>query len=157
MIRRPPRSPLFPSTPLFRSRRVGWKYDARRAVAATEVDGPTVLGNRVPLIILGGDRHGEGLSGRHGRGGLTVARSEEHTSELQSRSDLVCRLLLEKKKKKIEILMLSDNSMIRHPYSVAQGVEAKSTNTNEHGHAALIWTVNAAIQNARVNEHIAQQ
>src|SRR2546427_10993241 len=74
MIRRPPRSTLFPYTTLFRSlrdsggnnERVGFVYD-KRAVA---------------------------FSG-------FAARSEEHTSELQSQSNLVCRLLLEKKKKKL--------------------------------------------------------
>src|SRR5215204_6618580 len=72
MIRRPPRSTLFPYTTLFRS------TTARRAVPAP---GPSPGGH---------DR------GPHPHGG----RSEEHTSELQSHSDLVCRLLLEKKKKK---------------------------------------------------------
>src|SRR2546427_6533763 len=82
MIRRPPRSTLFPYTTLFRSplqplarHRVG--NDARDA------------GRRRPLArrVLEGE-------------GVVEARSEEHTSELQSQSNLVCRLLLEKKKKK---------------------------------------------------------
>src|SRR5438034_2683224 len=83
MIRRPPRSTLFPYTTLFRSaRRRGRRCQRRRVVprAASEPDralrGRSILGVR--------DCH---------------ARSEEHTSELQSHSDLVCRLLLEKKKK----------------------------------------------------------
>src|SRR5260221_3549902 len=77
MIRRPPRSTLFPYTTLFRSggRRVGGHF-------------------RRPA-----QRHGHG--GREGNGLLPV-RSEEHTSELQSHSDLVCRLLLEKKKRAAE-------------------------------------------------------
>src|SRR2546430_5710459 len=75
MIRRPPRSTLFPYTTLFRS-------DALDALAG-EAPGP-----RDP-----GDAHRPRLDrGEH-------ARSEEHTSELQSQSNLVCRLLLEKKKK----------------------------------------------------------
>src|SRR5438309_9251854 len=77
MIRRPPRSTLFPYTTLFRSDR-----GERRA---------QVLGER-------GDPRAE-----HARQGLARAhrqRSEEHTSELQSQFHLVCRLLLEKKKKK---------------------------------------------------------
>src|SRR2546421_2403518 len=81
MIRRPPRSTLFPYTTLFRSRRApgpGW----RRVRGALGPCG-RVLGRREPA------------PGRGDRG-----RSEEHTSELQSRSDLVCRLLLEKKKKR---------------------------------------------------------
>src|SRR2546421_3149323 len=79
MIRRPPRSTLFPYTTLFRSRERGARdQPGRRDVV--------------------GDRDGRG-----GGGGGELRqpeRSEEHTSELQSRSDLVCRLLLEKKKKR---------------------------------------------------------
>src|SRR3712207_7191554 len=92
MIRRPPRSTLFPYTTLFRSRR----QDLRRAVAlGAEGEGlapllENALGAAVPeqrgLAQLGGER-------RAGQ-----ARSEEHTSELQSRQYIVCRLLLEKKK-----------------------------------------------------------
>src|SRR2546422_2829278 len=87
MIRRPPRSTLFPYTTLFRSR----------------------LGQRQHLVGLlcphDGDDAGVGEqrndlgSGTHKRN-PNVERSEEHTSELQSRLHLVCRLLLEKKKKK---------------------------------------------------------
>src|SRR5438874_7850743 len=82
MIRRPPRSTLFPYTTLFRSGGEGGVADAEvierdphaeRAQLAERIDG--------------------------GRAGLKN-RSEEHTSELQSRRDLVCRLLLEKKKKR---------------------------------------------------------
>src|SRR5438874_8066353 len=73
MIRRPPRSTLFPYTTLFRS-------DADPAIGS----GP----NRISLVDQIIDFRPAGLD-----------RSEEHTSELQSRRDLVCRLLLEKKKK----------------------------------------------------------
>src|SRR3712207_7037202 len=89
MIRRPPRSTLFPYTTLFRS-----DAEHRRARADDGVQGHNrlvrVLG-RQPLheVDLGGDAEG-GAAGR----------SEEHTSELQSRQYLVCRLLLEKKKLK---------------------------------------------------------
>src|SRR2546428_10255180 len=76
MIRRPPRSTLFPYTTLFRSH--GVEVEAREAAPVHRGNGPAVTGH-----------------------GWTIARSEEHTSELQSRSDLVCRLLLEKKKKRI--------------------------------------------------------
>src|SRR5688572_32191680 len=76
MIRRPPRSTLFPYTTLFRSRL------ERRA--------PELARRRV--AIAGLLRHGP-----------AEHRSEEHTSELQSQSNLVCRLLLEKKKKKQNI------------------------------------------------------
>src|SRR5437762_7938986 len=87
MIRRPPRSTLFPYTTLFRS--------ARGAIG---VDG-ACLGERA----LTRDR-GERIEGPVALGdapqGLFHHRSEEHTSELQSPMYLVCRLLLEKKKKK---------------------------------------------------------
>src|SRR5436190_16811379 len=66
MMRRPPRSTLFPYTTLFRSHHDGWEDVARAYASVSEL--------------------------------LFVVRSEEHTSELQSHSDLVCRLLLEKKK-----------------------------------------------------------
>src|SRR2546421_6536514 len=87
MIRRPPRSTLFPYTTLFRS-----THDARHDA---DPDAPDLdLLPAGPFLPDGGGRDGQRL-------GLAVAfRSEEHTSELQSRSDLVCRLLLEKKKKK---------------------------------------------------------
>src|SRR5260221_10549929 len=78
MIRRPPRSTLFPYTTLFRSR----SYRATAAAGGIE-----------PLATA--DRDAFRTDGRHLVGAL---RSEEHTSELQSHSDLVCRLLLEKKK-----------------------------------------------------------
>src|SRR2546427_3718297 len=94
MIRRPPRSTLFPYTTLFRSRRrCGLRagYGRRR------------LGQDLPTELPGGRRSPQcqfftsevtlpGLKPR--------SRSEEHTSELQSQSNLVCRLLLEKKKQK---------------------------------------------------------
>src|SRR5206468_12632180 len=97
MLPRPPRSTLFPYTTLFRSgdvrlgrRRIRDSGNRRDAGSRAEGDigGPHVgaaRGMKVPV------------NPRH------QARSEEHTSELQSRSDLVCRLLLEKKKKKIKL------------------------------------------------------
>src|SRR5437588_2883714 len=75
MIRRPPRSTLFPYTTLFRSR----SPSSRSAT---------------------GHRATRCFGGRFARSSRCPSRSEEHTSELQSHSDLVCRLLLEKKKKK---------------------------------------------------------
>src|SRR3712207_8353094 len=93
MIRRPPRSTLFPYTTLFRSELAcllgGQRLDGRSELAG--VPGVDLLGD-VPgeRVALPGVT-GEGLAGRAGR-------SEEHTSELQSRQYLVCRLLLEKKK-----------------------------------------------------------
>src|SRR2546421_8649263 len=82
MIRRPPRSTLFPYTTLFRSpsRSLRLRRSRRHEVAPPQFRGAT--------------------QGRAGVDRRSALRSEEHTSELQSRSDLVCRLLLEKKKKK---------------------------------------------------------
>src|SRR5438132_7933182 len=74
MIRRPPRSTLFPYTTLFRSPGAAWFLKV------------------TPWHQVGGNRVQPCLGG--------AGRSEEHTSELQSHSDLVCRLLLEKKKQK---------------------------------------------------------
>src|SRR5690349_22072420 len=79
MIRRPPRSTLFPYTTLFRSPRV---VERQREHPLQPRHAP------LAPAPVGGQHH------------LGVGRSEEHTSELQSRRDLVCRLLLEKKKKK---------------------------------------------------------
>src|SRR3712207_8571923 len=88
MIRRPPRSTLFPYTTLFRSeQRVHRAVDRHRRVDAAEVG--VLLGQLEPLLELD-----ERQAVRR------VARSEEHTSELQSRQYLVCRLLLEKKTQK---------------------------------------------------------
>src|SRR2546421_6459552 len=102
MIRRPPRSTLFPYTTLFRSVLV--VLGGKTVVASA---GPAVLGYAGRVALLAGlavSQIGEFsfVLAREGRGmGLvSETRSEEHTSELQSRSDLVCRLLLEKKKKK---------------------------------------------------------
>src|SRR3712207_8740748 len=89
MIRRPPRSTLFPYTTLFRSPvRLGPRAHLRR------VDR---LGRRERDARPGGARRGSRLHPVLARG---APRSEEHTSELQSRQYLVCRLLLEKKKNK---------------------------------------------------------
>src|SRR5438270_6765429 len=93
MIRRPPRSTLFPYTTLFRS----------------------LAPVGVPLGGIDEQRHhdtGEDAAEHQ------VVRSEEHTSELQSQSNLVCRLLLEKKKKekqkKINLLIRNTNKMEKH-------------------------------------------
>src|SRR5688572_30990757 len=90
MIRRPPRSTLFPYTTLFRSlrnvRRI--RVDDRGAELACA------------LLLFEGDRTGASVCSGDGEGVSAQGfRSEEHTSELQSQSNLVCRLLLEKKKK----------------------------------------------------------
>src|SRR3712207_8675057 len=96
MIRRPPRSTLFPYTTLFRSSRpeiatlsvsaprgvvYGFEWAARASVLAVQLSGPDIPGDIWALETS-----------------TAAPRSEEHTSELQSRQYLVCRLLLEKKK-----------------------------------------------------------
>src|SRR2546422_5296150 len=87
MIRRPPRSTLFPYTTLFRS-----GLGQRGAVLTLYG-----LGGVFGLLALGVSRLPVGQG--YALAALTLLRSEEHTSELQSRLHLVCRLLLEKKKK----------------------------------------------------------
>src|SRR3712207_8992604 len=90
MIRRPPRSTLFPYTTLFRSRRLEVAVVGREALAGAD--------QRVRRL---GQGHARVALRGQSRGRLLVRdgdRSEEHTSELQSRQYLVCRLLLEKKK-----------------------------------------------------------
>src|SRR3712207_9311457 len=89
--RRPPRPTLFPYTTLFRSGSVAGHHRAGHAAAARSA-GPG-------LPRLAGGRPVRPAASRHRRPGLGALRSEEHTSELQSRQYLVCRLLLEKKKK----------------------------------------------------------
>src|SRR3712207_7199169 len=98
MIRRPPRSTLFPYTTLFRSRKHGNWLDSTAVVGS-------LLGVAIPVFFLAyllrllfavelGWLPGSGRQGVR----IDATRSEEHTSELQSRQYLVCRLLLEKKK-----------------------------------------------------------
>src|SRR5438876_9165639 len=93
MIRRPPISTLFPYTTLFRSR-VG---SARRPADSQGRGGP-VTQSRYDAIVIGAGVNGLVTAHFLARAGRRV-RSEEHTSELQSPVHLVCRLLLEKKKK----------------------------------------------------------
>src|SRR5690349_23053403 len=99
MIRRPPRSTLFPYTTLFRS---GAEGDDLPEVEDVDVVARAHHQAHVVLDEQDGEPRGGELDQQLGElGGLgLVERSEEHTSELQSRRDLVCRLLLEKKKKK---------------------------------------------------------
>src|SRR5258707_2918130 len=88
MIRRPPRSTLFPYTTLFRSVPPG----PHQPCAAARAHAAPGAGHAVPLPQAAECGH---VRTHRGRG---LRRSEEHTSELQSRQYLVCRLLLEKKK-----------------------------------------------------------
>src|SRR5690349_23288483 len=96
MIRRPPRSTLFPYTTLFRS------VPHRRSNRLVGVRAPWPRRCLTPRRTGGSPPLRQCAPGRRRRQGPspTSERSEEHTSELQSRRDLVCRLLLEKKKKK---------------------------------------------------------
>src|SRR2546430_7898012 len=84
MIRRPPRSTLFPYTTLFRSPSKSTCRDS----------GGSTIAAPSPITAVGGLKNSSGLVGTV----FPSSRSEEHTSELQSQSNLVCRLLLEKKK-----------------------------------------------------------
>src|SRR3712207_8413533 len=99
MIRRPPRSTLFPYTTLFRSHRLEQALGAALLAGGdhVRVDCRVVPGQLlVPADVLVPVRDPEPL-----QPAAHIPRSEEHTSELQSRQYLVCRLLLEKKKKDI--------------------------------------------------------
>src|SRR2546422_5576362 len=97
MIRRPPRSTLFPYTTLFRSVTVSYSVGAvgtgTLSLTASGTNATDVGSYSVPVVVyaVAVTPHGGTTAGR---------RSEEHTSELQSRLHLVCRLLLEKKKNK---------------------------------------------------------
>src|SRR5260370_26561054 len=100
MIRRPPRSTLFPYTTLFRSP-VG-VYLAGKGLTIQDIAG-NLLQNPAAVPSTGAAyvvvSHGPTSGGSYGdSGAFLAARSEEHTSELQSHLNLVCRLLLEKKK-----------------------------------------------------------
>src|SRR2546421_7053795 len=93
MIRRPPRSTLFPYTTLFRS-------PAPSDLASSVTSPPMVLMvGLVSLLYLSASSRLEAPTRLRITTAILLSRSEEHTSELQSRSDLVCRLLLEKKNK----------------------------------------------------------
>src|SRR5687767_15644889 len=95
MIRRPPRSTLFPYTTLFRSDRHRRRHDLRE------------LRDRQADIGEGADHCDDDRDHRGKDRPLDEERSEEHTSELQSLAYLVCRLLLEKKKKTSELLCIT--------------------------------------------------
>src|SRR4051812_49474553 len=97
MIRRPPRSTLFPYTTLFRS------TPAERGFLRTA---RTAQRDARPLALV--HHLGDLRVGRHAE---QCERSEEHTSELQSHVNLVCRLLLEKKKKQTRYNRISSNNM----------------------------------------------
>src|SRR5206468_12275770 len=98
IFRPPPTPTLFPYTTLFRSRAI--KGPSRRWRPRTHLRNPRRRFATTALRLhRAGLERGRNTAGVGGGCLRTAARSEEHTSELQSRSDLVCRLLLEKKKK----------------------------------------------------------
>src|SRR3712207_8882654 len=99
MIRRPPRSTLFPYTTLFRSQaRQDRGDDDGRQHADDDADGRQDAAKLVRPYAV--ERHRQNFFREQSGQSHNFFRSEEHTSELQSRQYLVCRLLLEKKKKK---------------------------------------------------------
>src|SRR5688572_32646206 len=100
MIRRPPRSTLFPYTTLFRS--------AEAVYVATDDD--RIFSH---VIGFGGKAVKPEGDFQSGTDRIAAARSEEHTSELQSQSNLVCRLLLEKKKKKKKKIKRNKNKRLK--------------------------------------------
>src|SRR5260221_9538709 len=100
MIRRPPRSTLFPYTTLFRSRGQNIGYQGYLLLFPATGQG---------IVVMTGSDNGTTLA---------EARSEEHTSELQSHSDLVCRLLLEKKKNRMNLKRWRFRSSQRRSMSV---------------------------------------
>src|SRR5688572_31045046 len=95
MLRRPPRSTLFPYTTLFRS-------------------GEIEIGKIPACEGASNNRDHNAQAGGVRPAALKRSRLEEHTSELQSQSNLVCRLLLEKKKKKKQHDPIIDNAIIEH-------------------------------------------
>src|SRR2546422_1979587 len=102
MIRRPPRSTLFPYTTLFRSLDLGQMVDQHRLLRQRlKVDLPS---HPVEMLLR------PGLDPLRRTPAVSQQRSEEHTSELQSRLHLVCRLLLEKKKKQDRHITISHHS-----------------------------------------------
>src|SRR3712207_8923662 len=101
MIRRPPRSTLFPYTTLFRSFSTQWYAALLRNQALIDAAWVTI---RVGLVSATAAT----LLGTLAAVTLVRRRSEEHTSELQSRQYLVCRLLLEKKTKKLDDKLYRD-------------------------------------------------
>src|SRR5256885_3838953 len=101
MIRRPPRSTLFPYTTLFRSRAL----QALDRLVLVDLTCLEVSQHRVQFIKL--QLLDMQVTEKISRKGRKLLRSEEHTSELQSPCNLVCRLLLEKKKKHIHPIFIN--------------------------------------------------
>src|SRR3712207_8140115 len=99
MIRRPPRSTLFPYTTLFRSDVATKQQPVRRSLSGFTCGRSGVRGRSNPQPSTDANSRIENKTDRERDPARLTSRSEEHTSELQSRQYLVCRLLLEKKNK----------------------------------------------------------
>src|SRR2546430_11460090 len=95
MIRRPPRSTLFPYTTLFRS---GWNQVASTAMSIPATPATTAWRAGFGAFIQYSEKMNSAVARMAATWATAYVRSEEHTSELQSQSKIVCRLLLEKKK-----------------------------------------------------------
>src|SRR5260370_4761994 len=100
MIRRPPRSPLFPYTTLFRS--IAHPQSLNLLFSPFTFHFPLFTFHFLVSPVLQGERERQESGKSEDLGGRRIIRSEEHTSELQSHLNIVCRLLLEKKKKASE-------------------------------------------------------
>src|SRR5256885_5916466 len=123
MIRRPPRSTLFPYTTLFRSTtgEFSWGTFMRTLGAYSEFAGTKTIANHdVPQMI------GKMAQIEWKHGGKTWGRSEEHTSELQSPCNLVCRLLLEKKKTILPTCVSKSMTATRCPSGEIRGLAPKT-------------------------------
>src|SRR5256886_9945195 len=130
MIRRPPRSTLFPYTTLFRSEVVLESDGGERLVLALDLDAFLGFHGLVQAVAPAAPRHqasGELIDNHH------FGRSEEHTSELQSQSNLVCRLLLEKKKATSVRATPSSRPVPRHPLPGARESAGCSPGTARRG------------------------
>src|SRR5256886_13227890 len=133
MIRRPPRSTLFPYTTLFRSREHARRLAAHRGVRA-----------RAPRVYGAGPRRGRRTRFRDAatRDDAPVPRrsrrrSEEHTSELQSQSNLVCRLLLEKKKLRLQTRAARRCRRIDTPIAVMRGARRGALRSGRYASRAI--------------------
>src|SRR2546430_5288415 len=127
MIRRPPRSTLFPYTTLFRSSQI-YSVRLRRHRRARRYTLRIHPSDREAILTIpprGTISDARDFAQRHG------GRSEEHTSELQSQSNLVCRLLLEKKKKKKRTL--------HHPDQIAHELAHHSARESVTEHRYLAY------------------
>src|SRR2546430_2810044 len=129
MIRRPPRSTLFPYTTLFRSdlAAVERAQAARGVMASADGTPETALIAHADAALL------EAAIAALPAPFRETLRSEEHTSELQSQSNLVCRLLLEKKKKKRQTHAVTQNSLkMHHAHELPAGTLSVHYNFHRH-------------------------